>query len=53
MLQNVYYWRLVVGELQRQMVEEEEEEEEKEDSVVSSGVWKLWMSSLLVWALLG
>jgi hypothetical protein len=31
----------------------EEVEEEEEDSVVSSGVWKLWMSSLLVWALLG
>ena len=51
MLQNVYYWRLVVGELQKQMVEEVEEEEE--NSVDSSGVWKLWMSSLMVSALLG
>lgn len=49
MLQNVYYWRLVVGELQKQM----EEVVEEENSVVLSGVWKLWMSSLLVWALLG
>jgi len=39
-LQNVYYWRLVVSKLQKQM----EEEVEEEDSVASSGVWKLWMS---------